>query len=185
MFNKILWSVFAILITINLAACTPNYLSQNETQGDLAKVIKVIDGDTFVVNTGAKIRLLSVNSPETGRDNQKAMPYGDAAKKFATISLLGKPIYLTYDVQKKDKYGRTLAYAFLENPDKGGNVENIMFNAILIKQGLAQTYASQPNTKYLNDLRKLQQEAKRQRIGMWSLDRYKDEVTSSQKVFVD
>ena len=51
------------------------------------------------------------------------------ASNYSKQHLNGKDVYLEYDKEKEDRYGRTLAYVWLD--------ENIMYNEELVKNGLA------------------------------------------------
>lgn len=105
-----------------------------------AKVVKVIDGDTIEVilqNIVEKIRFIGVNCPES---TIRLDPYGKEASDFTKKWLNDRRIYLEFDVQQRDHYGRFLAYISLE-PPKDINEEEIrdkMFNAILLLEGYAQ-----------------------------------------------
>ena len=127
-------------------------------------VKRVVDGDTFVVinESGAdeKIRLIGVNAPvsrNTGR--KKKEPFGMESKKFLTNYLTGKKVKLEYDVQKTDKYGRTLAYVYMEN--------GVFLNEYLVKEGYAQIATYPPNVKYVEVFRKAQKLAREKSKGLW------------------
>ena len=85
------------------------------------KVSKITDGDTFYVMTKNsekfKIRLIGIDAPESYNVGKKFRKeyFGKEAKVFATNLLKNKKVKLTFDVQKTDRYGRILAYAYLEN----------------------------------------------------------------------
>lgn len=73
----------------------------------LHKVTGIIDGDTIEIDGAVKIRYIGMDTPEAGDC------FGEEAKK-ANENLVGnKPVRLEYDVQRIDKYGRTLAYVYV------------------------------------------------------------------------
>ena len=65
-----------------------------------------------------------------------------------------------YDKEKNDRYGRTLAYVWLS--------KNRMFNRELVEKGLAREKYYSPNGKYRNILIKAQEEAKQNKVNLWS-----------------
>ena len=67
----------------------------NENDLELVTVIKVIDGDTFIVSDGRRVRLVGVDTPESFKRIEK---YGIQAKKYTTEKLLGKSVWLQRDV---------------------------------------------------------------------------------------
>ncbi|ODN29987.1 thermonuclease family protein [Fervidobacterium thailandense] len=143
-------------------------------------VTSVVDGDTIKVRTltgELTVRLIGVNTPETRHPTKGAEPYGREAKEFTKKMLLGKRVYLEFDVQRTDKYGRTLAYVWLEKPRKftEDEIREKMFNAILLLEGYAQIMTVPPNVKYADVFVELQREARQNSRGLWSLDYYKSE----------
>jgi hypothetical protein len=71
----------------------------------------------------------------------------------------GKKVRLEYDVQTRDKYGRLLAYVYLE--------DGIFLNAELVKQGYAHVSTYPPNIKHAEEFVRLQQEAREKDRGLW------------------
>jgi len=104
--------------------------------GEWTKVTRVIDGDTIVIGSGKKVRLIGVDTPETVHPNKPVEYFGKQASTFTKKMLTGKRIRLEFDQNKADKYGRLLGYVFLE--------DGTFFNAELIKQGYAYAYTKYP-----------------------------------------
>ena len=104
---------------------------------ETANVERVIDGDTIVAN-GKSVRLLGINTPERGE------VYYEEAKEFLGNATFGKEVRLYFTKEKKDKYGRTLAYIFLGS-------ENI--NKELIEEGYANYYFPTGKDKYYDDFK--------------------------------
>lgn len=78
-----------------------------------AKVVRVIDGDTFVIETGEHVRVIGINAPE-----MKTV-YGQPAKEHLIALIDGKTVDLQNDHTSadKDKFGRLLRYVFLNGVD--------------------------------------------------------------------
>lgn len=126
---------------------------------------KVVDGDTFWVDDGSpkgmKIRLIGVDAPESRKVFKKEKEYfGVEAKEFAKQRLSGQNVRLEFDVDSLDRYGRTLAYVFLE--------DSTFFNAELVRKGYAQIMTVPPNVKYVEHFVSMQAEARDSARGMWA-----------------
>ena len=91
-------------------------------------VAKVIDGDTLKLSNGERVRLIGIDTPEsrdnpklrrdaerTGQDRQAIIAMGKRATEFTKKLVEGKQVRLEFDVQQRDKYGRLLAYVYLED----------------------------------------------------------------------
>lgn len=137
-----------------------------------ALVKRIIDGDTIVVilnGVEEKIRLIGVNTPESvGKYKSNPQPYGKEASNFTKRSLLGRIVYFEKDVGDKDKYGRLLRYVWLTDPSKG-NLNEDMFNIILIKEGYGSVMTIQPNVKYQKTFVNLERQARENKKGLWQL----------------
>ena len=76
-----------------------------------------------------------------------------------------KVVKLEFDVSPRDKYGRLLAYVYLENGE--------MLNKKLLKKGYAQVATYPPNVKYVEDFKTIQKEARENKVGFWAKDVFK------------
>jgi micrococcal nuclease len=72
-------------------------------------VTRVIDGDTFVINSGETIRLLCVDTPE-----KNTTGYEEATTYLESL-ILNKEVILNPSITNKDQYGRLLRYVYVEN----------------------------------------------------------------------
>ncbi|QIW79942.1 thermonuclease family protein [Bacillus tequilensis] len=129
---------------------------------------RAVDGDTIKVNYNGKkdtVRYLLVDTPETKKPNSCVQPYGkDASKRNKELVNSGK-LQLEFDKgDRRDKYGRLLAYVYVD----GKSVQET-----LLKEGLARVaYVYEPNTKYINQFKKDEQEAKTEKLSIWSKNGY-------------
>lgn len=143
------------------------------------KVSYVIDGDTFLIEKDGervKVRLIGVDTPEsvasdeylakTGKENTAE---GKQASEFTNEILSGKSVYLEYDESETDKYGRTLAYVYLD-ADK-----TQMLQEILLENGMARCMEIAPNTRYASHFKKLEQVAKDNNVGFWAMDVWQED----------
>jgi micrococcal nuclease len=136
----------------------------NALAGEFRNVIRVVDGDTIVVSPNEKVRLIGVDTPETVHPKKAVACFGEEAKQFTRDAVEGKTIRLVTDAtnakrRHKDRYGRTLAYAYL--PD------GKMLNAELIRQGYAHAY-TRFSFRYLVEFRELERQARTQSVGLWA-----------------
>ncbi len=126
-----------------------------------ASVVSVYDGDTFTLDTGDKVRLQWVNTPEL----RPAEPYGIEARDAAEAFLGDKPISLTYGAVLRDGYGRLLA---------APQVEGRWLAEHLLEQGLGHLFLIPPveTTVDVDALLAAQEKARKANRGIWSTDRY-------------
>jgi micrococcal nuclease len=111
---------------------------------DVGECIRTVDGDTIVIELNGKkeyVRLLGVDTAESVKPGVEVQPGAIEASDF-TKQLTGKQIILTYDADKRDFFGRLLAYVWLESD----NGQLICWNIELIRQGHSELY-----TKYKFD----------------------------------
>jgi len=133
-----------------------------------AMVEKVVDGDTLEAKLDDegkifKIRLLGINTPETVDPRRPVECFGKEASNKMKELLTGKRIRLEADPQadERDKYGRLLRNAFLED---GTDI-----NAFMVREGYAYAYLSFPlDAKRKKELKKLQEDAKMAQRGLWN-----------------
>jgi len=135
-------------------------------------VKRAVDGDTLVLETGERVRLIGIDTPEmhesnklyrdaqrTKQDVTTIQKLGRRAYEFTKNLVEGKRVSLEFDVDKYDKYDRLLAYVYLK--------DGTFVNAEIVKQGYASLLTIPPNVKYADLFLKLYQEARENRRGLW------------------
>lgn len=138
-----------------------------------AVIVRAVDGDTAVVKIDGqekRVRFLGVDTPETVHPNKPVQFFGKEASNFTKESLNGRRVWLEYDSNPQDRYGRHLAYIWLKNPAtiNESTMRESMFNAKLLLGGYAKVMIIKPNKRYESEFKKFQEEAKRARLGVWS-----------------
>jgi micrococcal nuclease len=126
-----------------------------------AAVTRVVDGDTVEVRFRGRtidVRLIGIDTPETVDPTQPVGCYGKAASHFTTARLSGERVRLEFDVERTDRYGRTLAYVWI-----GGR----LFNEVLVRQGFASVSTYPPNVTYVDRFLVAQRVAREQERGLW------------------
>jgi micrococcal nuclease len=131
-----------------------------------------VDGDTAVLALGGRqerVRFIGVDTPESTTRHE---PYGEEASKYTKRVLEpGRKVYLEYDAELRDRYGRLLAYVWLEPPSdrSDASLRDKQFNARLLLHGYAQQMTIQPNSKYADFYTVYAREARQQNRGLWAL----------------
>jgi len=143
--KKIFSNAAAMAIFVAILIFLSMMINQNSQEKYLVE--RVIDGDTFIIDyKGSQeiVRLIGVDAPESvNPDNSLNTPEGSIASEFTKNALEGKWVELELDIQQRDKYGRILAYVYLE--DK-------MFNKEILNAGYAKLATYPPNVKYEKEL---------------------------------
>lgn len=120
---------------------------------EYAKVIRVIDGDTFEIENKEKVRLIGINTPEI-----REKCYLEAKQRLKDL-VENKTVKLVKDKKDRDKYGRLLRYVF---------VNDTFVNLVLVKEGYAFVYFDNVNVRYLEELIQAEKYAKENKIGcLW------------------
>lgn len=132
-----------------------DYINQAEPSAgtyETAQLIRVVDGDTIVVDRGygeETVRLIGIDTPESVHpDENRNTEAGNVASDH-TKELLADvdTVYLEKDISDTDKYNRLLRYVWLDDPDTA-TAETAMLNAILVKTGWAEPKDFPPDTTY-------------------------------------
>ncbi len=133
-----------------------------------AKVNRVVDGDTIELTDGQKIRYLYIDTPETVKPNTPVMCYGIDAKTYNKKSVDQKTIFLAFDKQPTDRYGRTLAFIYLNKEDASNNNIQKSLNADMVKKGYAKAVSYSPNTTFKKDFESMMVTAQESKKGAWA-----------------
>jgi len=127
------------------------------------RVIRIVDGDTIVVDDQGKhekVRLLCVNTPESVHpDKKQNIPMGKVASNYAKERFKGKYVDLEFEGPIRGRYGRLLAYVF---------VDGVNFNLELVREGLSPYYTKYGlSQKYDKEFREAEQYAQKQKLNIW------------------
>lgn len=135
-----------------------------EDFGILYTVSCVHDGDTISVlmdGEEVKVRFIGVDTPESVHIEETLnTPEGVIASSFTKELLDGEKVYLVYDMDKEDDYGRKLAYVYMENKE--------MVNALLLEKGYARCMSIEPNTQFEKEFSNIENSAKKNKAGFWA-----------------
>lgn len=128
-------------------------------------VTRVVDGDTIYVafaNRVEQIRLIGVDTPETVHPTKPVECWGpQASQQTKTWLPKGTTVYVTRDVEARDKFGRLLAYVYRSS-------DNLFVNEELVAGGWARPYPYEPNTSLQAVFAKAAYRAQTSHLGLWA-----------------
>ncbi|GHT21875.1 hypothetical protein FACS189419_03480 [Planctomycetales bacterium] len=134
------------------------------------QVVHIADGDTIDVVDDNKekfrIRLIGANTPETVKPNTPVEPYGPEASALTKkmIDESGYKVRIAYDGDQIDKYGRSLAFVYLQLSQG-----EINLNELLVREGLAHAQLQYRFSKSAKQrLLQAEDEAKKSKKNLWS-----------------
>jgi micrococcal nuclease len=151
--------VFFQLFSYQLSSGTSRFLSTT------VRVQEVIDGDTVILTDGEHLRYIGIDAPEirrkiNGRWVYLPEPLAEEARIHNEQMVMGKALTLEFDRERKDQYGRLLAYVY---------VNDQFINAELIREGYARLLVYPPNTRHADLFLRLEREAMREHRGIWNV----------------
>jgi micrococcal nuclease len=136
-------------------------------------VKRAVDGDTLLLESGERVRLIGIDTPEMHeskklyRDSERSkqdiktiQDLGKRSAEFTRNLVEGKPVRLEFDVDRYDKYKRLLAYVYLVS-------DGTFVNAKIIEEGYASVMTYPPNVKHTDEFVKLYREARENNRGLW------------------
>jgi micrococcal nuclease len=157
--------VGAVGVLVLAGACAEESPPRGEApglpDGDRVRVERIVDGDTFVVDDDRRVRLTGIDTPESVDPRRPVQCYGKAAsRELERLLPEGARVVLAYDVDRLDRYGRTLAYVY--------RVSDALFvNESLVRDGFARAYTVPPNVEHADDFVAWQRQAREAGAGLW------------------
>jgi micrococcal nuclease len=152
----------------------PSHDSAGETAARPERIVveRAVDGDTLKLADGRRVRLIGIDTPEihesaklyrdskrTGRDAKTIQAMGKRSFLYTKSLVEGKPVRLEFDVERTDKYGRLLAYVYLD--------DGTFVNAQIVREGYASPMTYPPNVKHADEFSRLYREAREGKKGLW------------------
>ena len=127
-----------------------------------AEVVDVVDGDTIEVLIDGEVedvRYIGIDTPESVTPGEPVECFGKAASRENERLVGGESVRLVFDAERRDRYGRLLAYV---------HVSDLFVNGELVEGGFARTLEIEPNTSRAEQLGRLEAEAGSAGEGLWS-----------------
>src|SRR4051794_41673132 len=128
------------------------------------RVTRVVDGDTIHVWTGDRdepVRYIGVDTPESVKPGTPVQCFAKAASAENERLVAGRRVRLVYDAERRDRYGRLLAYVYRLAPAPP------LVNAELVRAGYARTLTIPPNVRFAGRFAALAREARVHERGLW------------------
>ncbi len=183
--NRRIYFLGGLILLLAVGGCSPDSqvtydsskakfvmpLGRNYNYSDIL-VTRAVDGDTLLLESGERVRLIGIDTPEmhesnklyrdaqrTKQDVSTIQKLGRQAYEFTKNLVEGKRVSLEFDVEKYDRYKRLLAYVYLK--------DGTFVNAKIVEEGYASLMTYPPNVKYADLFLKLYREARENRRGLW------------------
>lgn len=148
-----------------MSTITPTVYLSPTSQKVIYKVIKVIDGDTIVVDLNGKdetIRIIGIDTPELVDPRKPVQCFAKEASDKAKSILTDQFVFLEADPtqDERDKYDRSLRYVFLKNSADYGKM--------MIEEGYAHEYTYQVPYKFQKEYKEAEKQAREAKRGLWA-----------------
>jgi len=149
---------------VGLAILRPDFgalFEEDEPAAATALVVRAVDGDTIEARIDGEVedvRYIGVDTPETVKPDTPVQCFGPRASAFNHRLVEGQQVRLVFGVERRDDYGRLLAYVHL---GRG------FVNAMLVRRGLARSLTIPPNDRFAPLFRRLELRAARAGRGLW------------------
>lgn len=174
------WIFTGIAIVIVLAISVGSlYLQRQKSEKEyvIAEIVYVIDGDTIIASWNGKehkVRMIGIDAPESvSSAEEENTVYGEMSSEYTKANLQqGMKIYLTFDIERTDIYGRTLAYIWL---DKDFTDMNNLYQNQMVSEGYAIAVKYEPNILYWQVLEESMLEAITNTSGLWDEEPFYEE----------
>lgn len=144
-----------------------------EKQSNYFKVTYVVDGDTLEINTGERVRLICIDTPERGEY------YYTEAKEYLKDLILDREVFLEKDKSETDRYGRLLRYVYYAEDNYDSNL--IFVNEEMVREGYAEAYPYNPDIILCPQIQEAENKAKEEGLGIWATQTITEEVPSSSQ----
>lgn len=173
-------AALAVLLLVSLVLLVPAPAGAVDApgppdDGELVRVTEVVDGDTIRVEWPdgwwERVRYIGIDTPEVGRGpGEVDEPWAQEATQANRELVGGREVLLERDISDTDRYDRLLRYVWVEVDDGW-----VMVNGELVAAGLADVRAYEPDTRYHDWFRQLQDEARAAGRGMYGEDSEPDD----------
>jgi micrococcal nuclease len=154
--------LFIRLFLLLFLVLTISFSTGNECEYHYVK--RVIDGDTFIIETGERVRLLGVDTPETVKAGADVEWFGIEASRRLKGWIEKRRVCLKRDSDitiDRDGYDRLLRYVWLDG---------LFINKELVLQGYAFAYTKHP-FEYIQDFRRFEKIARKKGDGLWNREK--------------
>lgn len=151
-----------------LSACSRDGPLDAFEPGERGRVVRVLDGDALVLDTGQSVRLVGIEAPARGRGERPGQPYaGEAARQLEDL-VLGREVRLYYAGLTRDRYDRALAHVV--TTDRLG--PSAWVNLSLVEGGAARVRLYPDTSRGADPLFAAEASAREAQQGLWRMRDY-------------
>src|SRR3954454_954405 len=155
--------VLAAFVAAGVAVLGPPRQSGGPGPSGAGVVTRVVDGDTIHVSLGGQdetVRYIGIDTPESVKPGTPVQCFAKAASAANERLVEGRRVRLSYDAERRDRYGRLLAYVYRADDDA-------FVNARLVQDGYARTLTIPPNVHFADRFAALARAARERERGLW------------------
>jgi len=158
-------SLAALAVALCSAVCGCSApVGDGGQKADTAPVVRVVDGDTIRVGLPSgeePVRYIGIDTPESVKPGAPVECFAKRASAYNERLVAGEKVRLVYDIERRDRYGRLLAYVYRAR-------DGLFVNAELVRRGYATAVTFPPNVAHERELRRLARRARMSGRGLWS-----------------
>src|SRR5689334_24954314 len=151
-----------LVVALVVAGCARSH--PDPLPAGVGTIVRPVDGDTAVIELGGQeehVRFIGIDTPESVSEQVPVECFGVEAKhRTAELLAPGTHVRLERDVEARDKYGRLLAYVYLDADDT-------FVNLLLVREGFAESFPYPPNTAHQAELDAAEADARAHDRGLW------------------
>ena len=173
-------SALAVLLCIGAAHAAEPTADCSLKDGVAHNVVRVLDGETLVLDGGIEVRLIGALAPrvedaaaQAGDVVDDAAGGGWPAAQHAKAALeglvLGRSIELGFGERRSDRYGRLLAHAFTRAQ---AGADAVWVQGWMLERGLARAYSLDGQSSCIAELIAHERIAREAATGLWSQAAY-------------
>ena len=165
-------SIFSLVI---LSACGSAGPLDDLQPGEEARVVRILDGDTFALNTGLVVKLASLEAPSFGYGEQEDQVHAKESARILEDLIMGRSVRLYYPGITRDRYDRAIAQ--VETVDDLGPY--LWVNQEVIRKGGARVRLFPDTDALAAEMLRAETDAQLERAGLWSKRDYADNSATS------
>lgn len=153
-------AVAAVLVAGRLGLAREDDPSPSGTD---ATVTRIVDGDTVHVDLDGvdqTVRYIGIDTPESVKPGTPVECFAEKASARNAGLVDGEEVRLRFDAERRDRYGRLLAYVYRAR-------DGVFVNERLIREGYARPLTVPPNVRHADRFARLADEAHEADRGLW------------------
>lgn len=132
--------------------------------GETARVVRIIDGDSLVLDGGQTVRLVGIEAPRLGRRGDPDQPFAEQSARMLESLVLGRMVQLHYPGPTRDRFDRALAH--VTTKDRTG--PKVWANLAMVDRGGAWVRLYPDTAAQAELLLDAEQSARAAGQGLWS-----------------